>query len=729
MKKIFLMFLLLVTSLFAQFHTPTINGAIGTGEYGDHTDGQNKQSNFYMTWDNSNLYIAITSSNIGEAAVIYLDKNPLTPINSGTNSAGTIVGQTYDGTNFAELQFRADLVVYVKSSYREYRTADGSGGWSSATTGFGSYADNSSNLREFSIPWSAIGGRPSSFAWFGYVTSSGGFVYNQVPTENAGGTIGTSARYSRYYIVNNTNDASSVKPFSRNSYVFNSTTDISDFGPITVYDFTMNTSGRTITRASSGAWTINGSLNINEGTINFGSCIDKVTVSKDLSIGSSGTLTLSSHHLGFLEVAGDWSNSGTFNSNNRRVVFNGTTSQSISGSTTFDYLRINNSNGVSLSNSIIVDDTLYFDNGRISIGSNNITLNASITIEGTPTSSKMIVCTGSGEVRKLFTGTGSFTFPVGDNTGTAEYSPVTLNFTSGSFGTGAYAAVRLVDAKHPNNTSSSDYITRYWIVNSSGITSFSCNASFVYTDADVNGDENLIYLGRYSGGTWSLHDLTNTSTNTLSSAFSSFGEFTGGESGALPVNLISLTTNKLSNSIQLNWTTATELNNYGFEVERKVQNSANGNWEKIGFVAGSGTSNSPKSYSFTDNSPVVGKNYYRLKQIDVDGSISYSNIVEVEFNNQIPKDYSLSQNYPNPFNPVTTIRYGLANESEVRLVVYNVNGEMIKELVNQRQEAGEYSVRFDGRELASGTYIYRLIAIDAVSGKEVVITKKMVMVK
>jgi hypothetical protein len=203
----------------------------------------------------------------------------------------------------------------------------------------------------------------------------------------------------------------------------------------------------------------------------------------------------------------------------------------------------------------------------------------------------------------------------------------------------------------------------------------------------------------------------------------------------LPVELTSFVANVVNKAVQLNWTTATETNNYGFEIERATSvetrhsSSLPLEWKKIGFVAGSGTSNSPKSYSFTDNSPLVGKNYYRLKQIDIDGSINYSNVVEVEFNNQIPKDYSLTQNYPNPFNPVTTIRYGLANESEVRLVVYNVNGEMIKELVNQRQEAGEYNVRFDGRELASGTYIYRLIAIDAVSGKEVVITKKMVMVK
>jgi hypothetical protein len=177
---------------------------------------------------------------------------------------------------------------------REYRLSDGSGGWGTNVSGFGTFAETGGNNREFSFPWSAVGGRPASFAWFGYLTSSGGFVYGQVPTENAGGNIGTSARYSRYYIVNNTDNGTSTKPFSRNSYVFNSTTDITDFGAITVYDFTMNTASRSITRTSDGSsWTINGALRIYQGTVNFGSNTGSCTVSDSIAIASGGTLTLS----------------------------------------------------------------------------------------------------------------------------------------------------------------------------------------------------------------------------------------------------------------------------------------------------------------------------------------------------------------------------------------------------------------------------------------------------
>lgn len=245
---IFTFSILISNMALAQYTTVTVDGSIGSSEYGTHTDGQNKSGNWYLTWDATNIYIGLTSSNTGESAVLYLGTRTDHPINGGTNSDGTLVGFTYDGTSFAELPFRAKAVFYVKNNYREYRTSDGSNGWSTQTSGFGSYSDNGSDIREFTIPWSVVGGIPSSFSFFGYVTSSTGYVYNQVPSANASETIGTSSRYGRYFVVSNTSDGSSMKPFSGDSYVFNSSTDITDFGTISVYDFTMNTSGNSISR-------------------------------------------------------------------------------------------------------------------------------------------------------------------------------------------------------------------------------------------------------------------------------------------------------------------------------------------------------------------------------------------------------------------------------------------------------------------------------------------------
>jgi glycosidase len=208
----------------AQFASPIINGVIGTGEYGAHADGQNQQSTgtaqtWFMTWDDTNLYVANTNANLFEASVLYIDINPVSPVNGGNNGDGSLAGFNYDNTGFAQLPFRADFVAYFKEDYREFRKSNGSGGWSGQTAFFGSYASGPGNVRELAIPWSAItgGARPASFLFFGYLTSPGGFVFGQVPNENPGAFIGTSATYTRYYTVSSTANGASSRPFSLNS--------------------------------------------------------------------------------------------------------------------------------------------------------------------------------------------------------------------------------------------------------------------------------------------------------------------------------------------------------------------------------------------------------------------------------------------------------------------------------------------------------------------------------
>jgi hypothetical protein len=175
---------------------------------------------------------------------------------------------------------------------------------------------------------------------------------------------------------------------------------------------------------------------------------------------------------------------------------------------------------------------------------------------------------------------------------------------------------------------------------------------------------------------------------------------------ALPVELVSFQANLSKKSVNLNWATATELNNAGFDVERRFNN---GTWEKIYFIAGNGNSNSPKQYRYTDPSlSNPGIYSYRLKQIDNDGSYEYSKIVEVNYT--APIGYSLEQNYPNPFNPSTIISYNLPIGSNVKLVVYNAVGEIVKILENQYKEAGYYHVNFHQTGLPSGILFYKLEA-------------------
>jgi hypothetical protein len=213
-------------------------------------------------------------------------------------------------------------------------------------------------------------------------------------------------------------------------------------------------------------------------------------------------------------------------------------------------------------------------------------------------------------------------------------------------------------------------------------------------------------------------------------------------SGALPVELTSFTAASTGSAtaVVLNWTTATEVNNYGFEVERSlvIGNQSLENWEVIGFVEGNGNSNSPKDYSFIDacpfgENPSSGNLQYRLKQIDTDGSYQYySTIAEVEITitgiedpatSGLPTEFSLSQNYPNPFNPETRIEYQVAKFEMVSLKVYDVLGNEITTLVNETKAPGKYEIKFDGSELSSGMYLYKLQAGQFVQTRKLLLLK------
>ena len=172
----------------------------------------------------------------------------------------------------------------------------------------------------------------------------------------------------------------------------------------------------------------------------------------------------------------------------------------------------------------------------------------------------------------------------------------------------------------------------------------------------------------------------------------------------LPVELNSFTASENNNSVELKWSTSTEVNNYGFSVERRVKNSE---WGAVGFVQGNGNSNSKKEYSFTDNNVSSGNYSYRLKQIDNNGSFTYSNVVDVTCNLQL-STFGLYQNYPNPFNPTTKIRYQIPEAGNISLKVYNLLGSEVATLVNEEKSAGNYEVEFNASQFASGIYIYTL---------------------
>jgi hypothetical protein len=194
-------------------------------------------------------------------------------------------------------------------------------------------------------------------------------------------------------------------------------------------------------------------------------------------------------------------------------------------------------------------------------------------------------------------------------------------------------------------------------------------------------------------------------------------------SDLVPVELTSFTSTVAGNNVTLNWSTATETNNQGFEVERSFEGDE---FTTTGFVAGHGTTTEPKSYSYTDNNLVTGSYSYRLKQVDFGGTFSYSDVVNVDVT--APAEFDLAQNYPNPFNPSTRIDFSLAVDSKVSLKVFNVLGQEVASLLNGNLSAGSHQLNFDASALNSGVYLYRIEA-NGIDGANFVSVKKMILTK
>ncbi len=193
--------------------------------------------------------------------------------------------------------------------------------------------------------------------------------------------------------------------------------------------------------------------------------------------------------------------------------------------------------------------------------------------------------------------------------------------------------------------------------------------------------------------------------------------------GIIPVELTSFTATANGNTVSLNWSTATEQNNKGFEVERRVEG---GSFVSIAFIEGKGTTTEKQNYSFVDRVQTTGKVEYRLKQVDFDGKSEYSNIVEVEV--ELPKEFSLSQNYPNPFNPTTAIEFSLIADSKVTLRLYDALGQEVKTLINASMTAGVHRYDLNASGFMSGVYFYTLEAVSA-NGERFSATKKMILMK
>ncbi len=243
-------------------------------------------------------------------------------------------------------------------------------------------------------------------------------------------------------------------------------------------------------------------------------------------------------------------------------------------------------------------------------------------------------------------------------------------------------------------------------------------------DNNVNLADLVVFKSGDGGGTWSIVSAVfNTASDPRTATFSisSFSEFTIGESGTLPVELVAFT----FSGNKLNWATATETNNSGWEIEFRQLTMDNGQqknaeFRKIGFVAGKGTTTEKQYYSFGIKNLTGSKVEFRLKQIDTDGKFTYSNVLTADLT---PETFGLLQNYPNPFNPTTVISYQLPVSGHVKLVVVDMLGREVITLVNDEKSAGNYDVKFDGSRMTSGVYFYKITAGDFSQIKKMTLVK------
>ncbi len=190
----------------------------------------------------------------------------------------------------------------------------------------------------------------------------------------------------------------------------------------------------------------------------------------------------------------------------------------------------------------------------------------------------------------------------------------------------------------------------------------------------------------------------------------------------VPVEFSSFTSSIDKNNVTLNWTTASETNNMGFEVERRtIQDERLGKWDNIGFVIGKGTITERQSYFFSDTNLEPGNYHYRIKQKDFNGSREYSKIIDVEITT--PNLFTLEQNFPNPFNPSSVINYTVKEAGLIKLKVYDVLGSEVLELVNETKDIGFHSVELNASNLPSGVYIYTLQANGFSDSKKMVLMK------
>ncbi len=480
-----------------------------------------------------------------------------------------------------------------------------------------------------------------------------------------------------------------------------------------------------------------------------------------LTISGTGSAGMSMSS-GFLYLRGNWTNNATFTADGGTVVFNGTGEQTITNESgeTFNNLTVNKSSGnLVLDDNVAVEDTLNLTSGNVLTGTNTLTLG--LGSEGTlsRTSGTWIVTGETGDLetgnfaRYIATTTGSRLFPVGTS---SNYRPLTIDYpTTPSTSAGTITVSHIDPVGNfevlSQTLDDSGYIVHrrsqmYWTITASSIAggtySLSIDAngqagigkpSELRVIRSTDGGETFGLVGTHSDGSGTTAKRTGLSGDTFS------WWYIGGNinDNSLPVTLSSFVATITDSVVYLKWCTETEVGNIGFALYRS--DAKDGNYTKIGFKPGAGNSAMPRDYQFTDKNVEQGRTYfYYLEDIDITGERNKSDTIKVvvvpsALPVPVPKVSQLLQNYPNPFNPDTWIPYQLSGDSPVIIRIYDVKGQLVRQLDLGNQNAGSYldkekAAYWDGKNqtgesVSSGIYFYTL------KGGDFNATRRMVIVK
>ncbi len=446
--------------------------------------------------------------------------------------------------------------------------------------------------------------------------------------------------------------------------------------------------------------TISGILTLTSGTFdNNGPTDDKV-----LTMGNGATI---SRAKGALSAAPTFAS--TINLAYTSSLENVTTNVEIpAASSVLNNLSLTSSQGVTLGGNITVNGILSFGSsaGKITTNANTVTIASTGSVSGE--------AVGRYVVGNLFTSRSVGTVA-------STFGGIGFSLASGTDDLGTVSVTRIAGSSGITTVNTNQSIARKWTIASDNPPTGGRDVTFSWVSTDDNSKifsgTNFAQAWRYNGSTWSAvgssTDVSASDPRSLTVNTTSFSDWTVSDVNApLPVEIMEFTARRKSGNIELSWKTATEVNNFGFEIERRsnvVEKMTHDNWIVLGFIEGNGTINTPQEYSFVDRNMDVAQYAYRLKQIDRDGHFSYSPLVEVSAG-KFPAQFDLYQNFPNPFNPSTSIKFMIPTGNFVTLNVFDALGRNVSVLVNEWKDVGEYTVRFDGSTISSGLYFYQITA-------------------